>query len=83
MGDVFDRAAVAALLGISPATVTRYLCHSRPGGRYTSHPFPAPDGRVGGGPWWDGGRRRELTEWAAARPGRGYRTDRSIVSGGM
>lgn len=73
---VLDRAAVAALLGISPDSVTRYLQHSKTGGRYADRPFPLPDGRVGRGPWWSANRRSELVEWANSRPGQGFRSDR-------
>jgi hypothetical protein len=77
---ILDRAAVAALLGLEPDTISRYLHHSRAGGRYADHPFPAPDGHVGRGPWWSANRRGDLLAWNAERLGQGYRSDRSILA---
>lgn len=66
-----DRAAVAALLGVEPDTITNYLNQSREGGRFAGHPFPAPDFKAGRSPVWRAERRAELIAWAQARPGRG------------
>ncbi len=68
---MFNRQAVAALIGVQPKTISQYLTESRPGGRYASHPFPKPDGYIGKGPWWRLGREREIRKWAADRPGPG------------
>ncbi len=68
---VLNRAAVAALLGLKPKSISTYLTESREGGRYEKHPFPQPDGTIGRAPWWHPSRREELLEWAAARPGQG------------
>jgi len=61
--------------GIAPASVTKYLRESRPGGRYAKHPFPDPDGTVQGCYFWLKSRAGEITEWDAGRPKRGTRTD--------
>lgn len=68
---VLDRAAVAALLGVKPKTISQYLVESHGDGRYVAHPFPAPDGYIGRGPWWRREREAEIHAWAAARPGQG------------
>ncbi len=36
-----------------------------------SHPFPEPDVIIGRTPGWSPGRRSEIEQWAAARPGQG------------
>jgi hypothetical protein len=76
---VLDREAVAAILGVRAKTISQYLVESRPAepgedrpaGRYVSHPFPAPDGYIGRGPWWRRDREAEIRAWADARPGQG------------
>lgn len=57
-----DRAAVGAILGIDPRTVTTYR------ERYPD--FPAPDGYIGRSPWWLAERAAEIRAWAESRPGR-------------
>jgi hypothetical protein len=61
-----NRAEVAALLGVGPATVTEYRR------RYaaTATPFPLPDMDLAGHPGWSEARAAELLAWAASRPGR-------------
>ena len=59
--DLQDRAAVAALLGVDPDTISRYRQPDR------REAFPEPDLRVGGHPAW---RRSTIEAWRAARPGR-------------
>jgi len=66
--NILDRAKVAALLGVEPRTISVYLQRSKPGGRYASAPFPAPNGTFGGRPWWAPDRADEIKRWAAARP---------------
>lgn len=69
---VLDTEAVAAILGVRRQLVTQWLSDSRPGRRYADHPFPTPDGRLGGrAPWWKPERRDEFTAWMTGRPGRG------------
>lgn len=68
---MLDRTAVAKILGVQPKTVSQYLLESRGEGRYADHPFPTPDGRIGGGPYWLRKREREIRRWAADRPGQG------------
>lgn len=68
---IFTIENVAAYLGVHPRTVSAYLWHSRPGGRYAHHPFPSPNGYAGRSPWWAAARRTEFDEWNRARPGRG------------
>ncbi|WP_410633851.1 hypothetical protein [Amycolatopsis sp. cmx-4-83] len=36
-----------------------------------SHPFPEPDVVIGRTPGWAPGRKAEIEQWAAARPGQG------------
>lgn len=63
MSEYLDTAAVAALLGVATATVTKWR---------DRHPdFPAPDITVSGRPAWHADRALELIEWNAARPGMG------------
>jgi hypothetical protein len=76
---VLNREAVAAILGVQAKTISQYLTESRPAdpesgraaGRYASHPFPAPDGYIGRGPWWRRERTTEIREWDAGRLGQG------------
>jgi hypothetical protein len=68
---VLDRAAVAALIGVRPKTISQYLVESGPEGRYADHPFPAPDGRIGRGPYWLRKREKEIRKWAETRAGQG------------
>lgn len=56
---LLDRAAVAALVGIHPDSISRYLAR---GG------FPPPDARFGRSPAW---REQTIRDWLAARPGQG------------
>lgn len=64
-------ADVAALIGVTPATIRHYRTDSQPGGRYAAHPFPEPDGHIGISPFWLPERDEEIREWAAKRPGQG------------
>lgn len=66
--NILDRAKVAALLGVEPRTISVYLQRSKPGGRYASTPFPAPNGTFGGRPWWAADRADEIKRWAESRP---------------
>lgn len=66
-----DRAAVAAFLGYSVKSISQFLTESREGGRYFDNKFPAPDGYIGRGPWWDKDRKPEFLAWKARRPGQG------------
>lgn len=68
---VLDRAAVAALIGVRPKTISQYLVESKPPGRYQDHPFPAPDGYIGRGPYWLRRREQDIRKWAESRPGQG------------
>lgn len=60
-------ADLAQMLGVKPATIRRY----RVADRYADHPFPAPDGHIGIGPYWSAHRDQEILDWAAARVGKG------------
>ncbi len=60
---VLDRAAVARLLRVAPATVAHYQRESKAGGRYAKHPFPEPDGRVSRAPYWLASRAEEILKW--------------------
>lgn len=62
---------VARILGVKPRTVRQYLSDSRPGGRYASHPFPSPAGRIGRWPYWLPEQAAEIREWDAGRAGQG------------
>lgn len=64
---------VAALFNppVKAKTISTYLSGSRPGGRYESHPFPAPDARIGRAPYWRRERADEIKAWAASRAGQG------------
>jgi hypothetical protein len=68
---VLDRTAVAEILGVKPKTISQYLVESRDAGRYADHPFPAPDGYIGRGPYWLRKRELEIRRWAESRPGQG------------
>ncbi len=59
----WDRKAVAEALGITPATVSRYLADRNNRNRYD---FPVPDGRLGNAPWW---YSTTVERWRAKRPG--------------
>ncbi len=71
MDDWLTTTDLAALLGVQAATIRHYRADSLPGGRYESHPFPAPDDKLGNAPCWKASRRQELLDWAASRPGQG------------
>jgi hypothetical protein len=62
---------VGKILGLTPDTVTRYMRESLPDGRYASHPFPDPDGRLGNSPYWLPDRTAEIYNWGVTRIGRG------------
>lgn len=62
---------VAEILDLSPETVTRYMRESKVDGRYATHPFPVPDGRLGNSPYWLLPREKDLRDWASSRAGRG------------
>lgn len=66
---------IGQLLGIKAATVLKYLHWCAPGGRYESHPFPAPSGVVSGTYYWTEDRVPEIVKWNLARSGSGYRSD--------
>jgi predicted DNA-binding transcriptional regulator AlpA len=53
----YDRDAVAALLHITPGTVTKYVARGT---------LPEPAGHIGGrSPWW---HANTIDTWLAARP---------------
>jgi hypothetical protein len=58
--EYLDTAAVAALLGVRPESVSRY--------RRRDETFPAPDIVLSGRPGW---KRSRITHWAKARPSQG------------
>jgi len=67
-----DTAAVGALLGLTTATITKYISASkRPDRRYSHHPFPIQDGFISGAPYWFPSRINEILTWAKNRPGQG------------
>lgn len=68
---ILDLEDVAVLLGVDRATISQYMSDSRPGKRYSAHPFPEPNDRIGKQPWWLTGRKREILQWAKQRPGQG------------
>jgi hypothetical protein len=78
---ILDQAAVGVILGrfrdgghtepLAPGSVCKYLTESKGTGRYANYPFPAPDGRVGGSPYWLAERIPEIEAWARGRVGRG------------
>lgn len=68
---VLDRTAVALLIGVKPKTISQYLVESKGEGRYVGHPFPAPDGYIGRGPYWRLERAKDIEAWNAARAGQG------------
>lgn len=51
----WDVAAVAAELGVKPATVRAYMARGQ---------MPTPDGRIGGSPWWF---EETIIEWIPTR----------------
>lgn len=65
-----DRAAVAALFGVSAAAVARWQERHGPD---HENPFPAPDIVLGDRelPGWLPDRVDEIRAWHAARPGQG------------
>jgi hypothetical protein len=71
VAEYLTTADVAAMLGVTPATVRSYRAMSRPDARYSDHPFPAPDFRVGNTPVWMPERTPEIEQWAATRRGPG------------
>lgn len=72
---LLDTADVAAALGIERQTVRRYVWESRAlGRRYSNHPFPTPDGKVGSSVYWNKERLPEILAWDAGRVGRGARS---------
>jgi len=71
MHAVLYTADVAELLGVKAATIRHYRADSLPGGRYETHPFPEPDGKVGSLVYWEQAREQELRDWADKRPGKG------------
>lgn len=60
---ILDRAAVAALLGVQPGTVSTYRARYR-----VTHPTPQPETTPAGWEYWTDGQA--WLDWAAARPGR-------------
>lgn len=71
MADYRTTADIAELLGVTTDTIRVYRTHSKPGGRYETHPFPEPDELVGRTPIWQKTRDDEIRAWANARPGQG------------
>lgn len=65
---IMDRKTVAAMIGIAPESLSRYLVRGD---------GPVPDGYIGGSPWW-----QEITvvTWLEQRPGRTGRPPRSTES---
>jgi hypothetical protein len=62
--DNLDTAAVAALIGVDPRTITTYrIRHAHSG-----NPCPTPAGRVGGHPYWTD--RQAWLDWNGRRTGR-------------
>jgi hypothetical protein len=70
---LLDTADIAVILNVERDTVRRYLWESAPGRRYAHHPFPAPDGKLGGSLYWRKDRQPEFDIWVKGRPGRGFR----------
>lgn len=64
---------VGQLIGVTGRTVTQYLCDSTHGRRYSSRPFPQPDGYYNRSPWWSSHRTPEIIAWSEGRVGRGRR----------
>lgn len=58
--DYLDTAAVAALVGVQPASITRY--------RHRDPTFPSPDITLGGRPGW---KRETIDTWIANHKGPG------------
>jgi predicted DNA-binding transcriptional regulator AlpA len=54
-----DRASVAAILGVDPATITRYVNRGD---------MPEPDGHLARSPWW---WSSTIDAWQPTRPGKG------------
>lgn len=71
MDDWLTTADLAELLGVKPASIRHYRADSLPGGRYESHPFPAPDTKLGNAPAWKASRADEVRAWADTRAGQG------------
>ena len=66
-----DTAAVAQRLGITPASVRRYMMADR-----AHYDFPQPDGHIGRSPWWwsttiDRWRKKHPAGGGGAQPGAG------------
>lgn len=59
MPDQLTTADVAALLGVTPATVRSYAARGD---------MPPPDGHLGRTPWW---KPRTIEQWRKQRPGQG------------
>ena len=62
--DLLDRAAVAKLLDVEPATISSYVSRGQ---------MPQPDLRLGSAPVW---HRETIEAWLASRPGQGWRKKR-------
>lgn len=71
MHAVLYTADIADLLGVKAATIRHYRADSLPGGRYETHPFPEPNGKVGSLVYWEQDRAQEIRDWAAKRAGKG------------
>lgn len=61
MTDLLDRAAVAKLLNVDPATVSSYVSRGQ---------MPPPDLRLGSAPVW---YRETVERWMRSRRGQGWR----------
>jgi hypothetical protein len=68
---VLDLDGVGEILGVKGKTISQYLAESKGKGRYADHPFPAPHGRIGNGPYWLLEQADEIRQWDATRVGQG------------
>jgi transposase len=78
---------IAHELGVQMSAVTKWLARYPPE-ETGSHPFPAPDVRIGTVSGWAPSRLPEIREWRAGMPGRGAgggrpRTRDQRVAGGQ
>ena len=62
--DLLDRAAVAKMLDVEPATISSYVSRGQ---------MPRPDLRLGSAPVW---YRHTIERWLQSRPGQGWRRGR-------
>jgi hypothetical protein len=80
------RSHIAALLGVSPKTISDYLEDSKPGQKYADDPVPQPEGYVsadapegwvppdqrgpGMRPFWNPDSRKDWLAWRERHPSR-------------